>query len=172
VDAEPDSRANWISNVAITDILNSMSAKHIMVIADSCYSGTLARAITTSLEGGRSEEKRIKWLKLMIDTRSRTVMTSGGLKPVLDTGGGEHSIFARVLLDVLQSNDNILEGPILYQRVAKRVKTAATRLNVDQDPRYAPMKFAGDLGAPFFFVTNTGATANLSGHRYLARYTP
>ena len=173
VDAEPDSRANWISNVAITDILNSMSAKHIMVIADSCYSGTMARAITTSLEGGRSEEKRIKWLKLMIDTRSRTVMTSGGLKPVLDSGGGDHSIFANVLFDVLQSNDDILEGPILYQQVAKQVKAAATRLNVDQDPRYAPMQFAGDLGAPFFFVPKTGATtADRSSHRYLARYTP
>lgn len=173
VDAEPDSRANWISNVAITDILNSMSAKHIMVIADSCYSGTLARAITTSLEGGRSEEKRIKWLKLMLDTRSRTVMTSGGLKPVLDTGGGDHSIFAKALFDVLQSNGDILEGPILYQQVAKQVKAAATRLNVDQDPRYAPMKFAGDLGAPFFFVPKTGAaTADRSSQQYLARYIP
>jgi len=41
VDAEPISTANWISNLQITDILEAMSAKHVMVIADSCYSGTI-----------------------------------------------------------------------------------------------------------------------------------
>ncbi|HXH04684.1 MAG TPA: caspase family protein, partial [Candidatus Competibacteraceae bacterium] len=151
VDAAPDDTTNWISNVQITDILNAMSAKHVMVIADSCYSGTLARAVTTSIEGGRSADKRRAWLKLMINTRSRTVLTSGGLKPVLDSGGGNHSVFARAFLEVLQNNSDVLEGPLLYQQVAKRVKAAAARLNVDQDPQYAPIKFAGDLGAPFFF---------------------
>ena len=35
VDAEPENTANWISNVAITDVLNAMAAKHVLVIADS-----------------------------------------------------------------------------------------------------------------------------------------
>ncbi|MDQ2694101.1 MAG: caspase family protein, partial [Pseudomonadota bacterium] len=153
VDAEPESTANWIANEAVTDVLNAMSAKHVMVIADSCYSGTLARgALTTSIEGGRSDEARNRWLKLMADTRSRTVMTSGGVKPVLDSGGGGHSIFARALLEILRTNAEVLEGPRLYQQVAQQVKDKASTLNVEQDPQYAPIKFAGDLGAPFFFV--------------------
>lgn len=155
VDAEPTSNANWISNSAITEILNAMTAKHIMVIADSCYSGTMARSVTTSTEGGRSDEKRLVWLSHMINQRSRTVLTSGGLKPVLDSGGGNHSLFARALLEVLETNKDVLESPLLYRQVAKQVKAAAVRLNVDQDPRYGPLKFAGDLGAPFFFnLTN------------------
>lgn len=159
VDAEPASTANWISNVQVTDILNTMSAKHIMVIADSCYSGTLARSVTTSIEGGRSDEKRISWLKIMINTPSRTVLTSGGLNPVLDSGGGgEHSIFANVLLDVLDKNADVLEGPLLYHQVSKRVETAASELGQKQEPLYAPMKYAGDLGAPFFFVPITATT--------------
>jgi uncharacterized caspase-like protein len=152
VDAEPTSTANWISNLQITDILEAMNAKHVMVIADSCYSGTMTRSVTTSIEGGRSEEKRNAWLKLMIETRSRTVLTSGSLKPVLDSGGGKHSVFAKVLLEVLKSNQEILEGPLLYQKVAAQVRAAAAQLNVEQDPLYAPIKFAGDLGAPFFFA--------------------
>ena len=34
VDAEPESSANWISNVSLTDVLNAMSARHILVVAD------------------------------------------------------------------------------------------------------------------------------------------
>ena len=151
VDAEPDSTANWIANGNITRTLNAMSAKHIMVIADSCYSGSLTRQVTTSIEGGRSEAKRRKWLEKMIKTPSRTVMTSGGLAPVLDSGGGNHSVFAKVLLGVLRNNNEVLEGTILYRKIAGRVKAAAAKLNADQDPQYAPIKFAGDLGAPFFF---------------------
>lgn len=152
VDAEPNSTANWVSNVQITDTLNAMNAKHVMVIADSCYSGALTRAVTTSLEGGRTPEQQAGWLKLMIKTRSRTVLSSGGENPVLDSGGGDHSLFAKRLLEVLQSNSDILEGPMLYQRIAGPVKKAAAKLNVNQNPQYAPIKFAGDLGAPFFFV--------------------
>jgi hypothetical protein len=153
VDAESASTANWISNIQVTDILNTMSAKHIMVIADSCYSGTLVRSVTTSIEGGRSDEKRASWLKVMINTPSRTVLTSGGLSPVLDSGGGgEHSIFANVLLEVLNNNQDILEGPLLYRHVSTRVQTSAAELGQQQEPLYAPIKYAGDLGAPFFFV--------------------
>ncbi len=49
VDASPNNPANWISNVTITDYINTMLAKHIMVIADSCYSGTLARKVRGNL---------------------------------------------------------------------------------------------------------------------------
>ncbi|MEW8468559.1 MAG: caspase family protein, partial [Candidatus Thiodiazotropha sp.] len=56
VDAEPNSTANWISNIAITDILNAMTAKHILVVADSCYSGSLTRSSMARLESGMSDE--------------------------------------------------------------------------------------------------------------------
>ena len=44
VDAEENSTANWIPAYQITDILNAMSAKQIMLVANSCYSGTLTRS--------------------------------------------------------------------------------------------------------------------------------
>jgi hypothetical protein len=79
VDAEPDSDANWISNVAITDILNAMSAKHVMVVADSCYSGAMTRSSVGGLKAGMSEDTRTTWIKALVKARSRTVLTSGGL---------------------------------------------------------------------------------------------
>ena len=151
INAEPTSTANWVSNTAITDILNAMTAKHVLVIADSCYSGSLTRAVTTSIEGGRSLELQRRWVEAMIKTRSRTVITSGGLQPVLDGGGGRHSVFAKHLLAALQQNNTILEGPLLFRAIAKRFKSDGAARAVGQNPQYSPINFAGDLGAPFFF---------------------
>jgi hypothetical protein len=159
VDSEPDSSANWISNVAVTDILNVMSANHILVVADSCYSGSMTRSSVARLETGLSDDARKKWYKAMNKTKARAVLTSGGVKPVLDGGGGEHSIFAKAFIDVLNENEGILEGFKLYREVQQRVKAAAASLNVEQEPQYAPIKYAGHEAGEFFLLSN-GAAAN------------
>lgn len=158
VDAEPENTANWISNVAITDILNVMSARHIMVVADSCYSGTLTRSSLARLRSGMSGEKRRRWYQAMTRTKTRVVLTSGGEQPVLDAGGGEHSVFARAFLEVLRENDQILEGYRLYREVQQRVKRAASLYRIDQDPQYAPIKYAGHEAGEFFFLPEKTAS--------------
>lgn len=164
VDAKPDDQTNWISNIQITDLINTMNAKHIMVIADSCYSGTLTRELKipqlTSLSmatrsGSSSPAKKPdRYYELFTHKKSRTAMTSGGTKPVLDGGGGEHSIFANHLLDALQNNSGVLEGWMLYDRVNQGVHVSAASLKVDQEPEFAVIKNSGDAGAPFFFVSS------------------
>jgi uncharacterized caspase-like protein len=154
VDAERDSTANWISNVAITDILNSMNARHVMVVSDSCYSGALTRASLATLDAGLSDEKRAAWLTALASKRSRTALTSGGLAPVLDAGGGGHSVFARAFLDVLGANTNVLEGQRLFQELSARVTYAARNYQFEQLPQYAPIKFAGHEAGDFFLVPN------------------
>jgi uncharacterized caspase-like protein len=57
-DSEIDSNANWISTTAITDILNAIVAKHILIVADTCYSGALTRSSLARLEAGMSNEAR------------------------------------------------------------------------------------------------------------------
>jgi len=156
VDAEPTSTANWISNVAITDILNSMAARHVLVVADSCYSGALTRSALARLEAGMTEEARRTWIRAMLKKRSRTALTSGGLEPVLDSGGGRHSIFARVLIEVLEQNREVLEGQRIFREVAARVTWAAEGTNFEQVPQYAPIKFAGHESGDFFFVPQGG----------------
>lgn len=157
VDSEADSSANWISNVAITDILNVMAAKHILIVADSCYSGSMTRSSLARLETGLSDSARKKWYQAMNSTKARAVLTSGGVKPVLDSGGGDHSIFAKAFIDVLNENEGILEGFKLYREVQQRVKTAAAALNVDQEPQYAPIKYAGHEAGEFFLLPESSA---------------
>jgi TPR repeat protein/uncharacterized caspase-like protein len=152
VDSETDSDVNWISTVAITDVLSAMSARHVLIVADSCYSGALTRSALARLETGMSNEARDHWLKSMAEKRSRTVLSSGGLQPVLDEGGGNHSVFAKAFLDVLTSNAEILDGQRLGLEVAARVSYAASNVRVEQDPQYAPIRYAGHEAGDFLFV--------------------
>jgi uncharacterized caspase-like protein len=151
-DAEKNNPANWISNAEITDHVSILTAKQVLVIADSCYSGALTRSALARIESGTSEQARQHWLKLMADKRSRTVLTSGGLTPVLDSGGGKHSVFAKALLEVLTTNTDILETQRLYREVAARVAYAAERYRFEQVPEYAPIQYAGHEAGDFFFV--------------------
>jgi TPR repeat protein len=152
VDAEPDSDANWISSIAVTDLLNAMAAKHILVVADSCYSGAMTRSSLARLEAAISDEARLNWLKALIKARSRTVLTSGGLQPVVDGGGGKHSIFAKYFIEVLIAIGEPVEALRIYREVSARVVHAAQALQVEQKPEYAPLKFAGHESGDFLFV--------------------
>ena len=153
VDADADNNANWISTIAITDILNAMSPRHILVVADSCYSGTLTRSSLARLEAGMSEEKKSEWVKAMLKGKSRVALTSGGLKPVADGGSGGHSIFASAFIKALQNNNSLLEGQELYRNVSSNVIAAAERIGVEQVPQYDPLKFAGHEVGDFFFMS-------------------
>ncbi len=155
VDAEANSSANWISNVSITDILNAMAVRHVLMVADSCYSGALTRSSLSSLESGKSKEQRSHWLKTLTKMRSRTALTSGGLAPVLDGGGGNHSVFAKAFLGVLNDMTDITEGQRVYREVSARVAFEANRYQVEQVPEYAPIKFSGHEAGDFLFVPKT-----------------
>ena len=155
VDAELDSNTRWISTIQLADILGIMSVKHVLIIADSCYSGALTRSSLARLETGLTDEARRHWIKVMTQKRSRTALTSGDLQPVIDRGGGEHSVFAKALLNVLQQNDTILEGITLHKEISGRVAFAASAVEVEQVPQYAPIRFAGHESGEFFFVPST-----------------
>ncbi len=79
--------------------------------------------------------------------RARTALTSGGLEPVLDKGGGDHSVFAKAFLEALGENGDVLEGQELFERVRGRVA-----LNAPQTPQYADIKEAGHEHGEFLFI--------------------
>jgi hypothetical protein len=151
-DAEAGNPANWISSQSITEFISIMPARHVMVVADSCYSGALTGSAVAKLPEGMDESKREKWLKIMNGRKARTVLTSGGVKPVLDQGGGGHSVFANAFLGVLRSNQRVLEDFGVFSAVVGQVQAASARAGLEQTPQYAPLQHAGHEGSPFFFV--------------------
>ncbi len=141
VDAERQDPANWISNSSITSSLRAMKAKHVLVVADSCYSGKLARGISVRLRTS-DYYQRISMKK------ARTVMASGGLEPVADDGGkGNHSVFASALIEALDENQGILDATLLFSKIRRPVM-----VNADQTPEYSDIRKAGHDGGDFLFV--------------------
>jgi uncharacterized caspase-like protein len=152
VDSDKNKPANWISSDEITSILNTIVARHVMVVADSCYSGALTRSSLARLEPDLPPSMQMKWFSVMAKTRSRTVLTAGGLQPVLDAGGGDHSIFATAFFEALRKNQSILEGYSIYREVSDEVRKTAARLNIEQIPEYAPIRHAGHEAGEFLFI--------------------
>lgn len=152
VDARQDDNTEWISTRNITGQLKIMSAKHVLVVADSCYAGTISRGSLSRLKPGISNEKRLQLLQSFASSRVRTALTSGGVQPVLDSGGSGHSVFTKVFLDVLQENGLVLEAERLFLAIRERVSGAAFDLNVRQIPTYEPIHMAGHEAGDFVFV--------------------
>lgn len=152
VDADWDNPANWLNNTVITDFLNIINAKQILVVSDSCYSGALTRSALVGMQGGMTEREHEKYLEVLSRKKARTALTSGGLKPVLDTGGGRHSVFSQAFLESLENNKGVIEGQRLYREVLARVSLRAANINFEQEPEYAPISFAGHEGGDFLLV--------------------
>lgn len=163
VDAQLHSDAEWILNEQITDYLQIIPAKHIIIIADSCYSGVLTRSSVETPRPELGADLRLAALRELSKERVRTVMTSGGVQPVLDTGSGGHSVFAAALLKILRQNTDILEANRLFDAVSSIVIAQSTKLGYTQTPTYRAIVFAGHQGGDFIFVPQSSGVNQARG---------
>ena len=116
----------------------------------------LSRSVSGQLESGMTDEELFSVIQKMGERRSRLVMTSGGLEPVLDSAGGKHSAFADVFIQVLRENNGVLLGREVFRRLQVKVASMAERLSVPQIPEYAPIQFAGHEAGDFVFIRREG----------------
>ncbi len=140
VDSHSSRRSNWLENTTVTDTLKTLRAKHVMVVADSCYSGTLTRS---AVVGPRDAD----YLARIAKKRARVALTSGGREPVADTVGSGHSPFAQAFLETLKQNPGVMDGTTLFSHMRRPVMLAA-----NQTPEYTDVRNAGHDGGDFLFV--------------------
>jgi len=141
IDAEEDNPSNWLSSANLISEIRRSKAKHILVVADSCFSGTLTRGLTI-------KTRTPGYLERIVDKKARTALTSGGLEPVMDSGGeSNHSVFASAFLGVLNDNDAVLDGHQLFTLVRKKVIMGS-----EQTPGYGDIRRSGHDGGDFLFV--------------------
>lgn len=142
-DSTLDNETNWISNSTITSSIRAMRAKHIMIVADSCYAGKLVRGV-------HIRRKTPGYLTRISQKVARLVLTSGGLEPVIDSGGDErHSVFASAFIKALRENHEVMDGSELFTKIRRQVM-----LNSDQTPEYSDIRKAGHDGGDFIFVVS------------------
>jgi hypothetical protein len=148
VDGVKDQAETLVSNKMVTDFIGATQAKHVLVMADSCYSGTLSGSAIRPIPLTAKDDD----LLFISRVKARTVITSGGMEPVLDDGGGNHSIFASALIKALSSNDSLTEGYRLFEEVRSQVSLRSAVSRVAQSPQYSALKYAGHEGSEFFFL--------------------
>ena len=111
----------WVPNEQITGHLGRLTAKRVLVVADSCYAGLLSTDPSYLFLNDKVAYSK-DYIKFKLPKRSRLLLSSGGDKPVLDEGSGGNSVFARAFLDELEANTGILSSPELFSRISKRVE--------------------------------------------------
>ena len=146
VDAERDDNTNWIESKSISDQLKLISARHILVVSDSCYSGTLTRAAMANLSGN---DTRSNYLRKLDEKPSRILIASGGNEPVSDSGGTGHSIFAEVFIKALQNaNMDVFTAEELNTLYIRESVAGRT----EQTPEYKVLRNSGHDGGDFIFI--------------------
>jgi ankyrin repeat protein len=144
-DAKSDEDTNWIIVDRITSNIKIIPSKHILIVSDSCYSGTFTRAGGADLS---TTIKRNRYLKKMQSKKSRTLLASGGNEPVSDIGGEGHSVFATAFLSGLKSTEyEKFTAEELYYRHIKEMVAGGS----DQTPEYNIIRNSGHEGGDFVF---------------------
>ncbi len=138
VDAKRDRFGSYISNAQVRDVIQSIKARHILLISDSCFSASLL-VRNASRDIGKTFQN---W----DNDPSRYVFISG--KGVVSDGEkGKNSPFAAGILKHLRNNEaEALNIVSLADQVTKEIQ-----FNYEQQAEISPLFQAGHGGGQFIF---------------------
>ena len=142
-DASTTNPSNWISNSDINKMLIGIPAKQMLIVSDSCFSGTLTseQKIVSSITSKETPAE-------ILGKRSVVIMSSGGEEPVMDEGRDGHSIFAWHLMDKLGKLNSYEHGAEVFDDI----KAGVAQDGIPQVPQYGASKSAGhSTGGDYLF---------------------
>ena len=134
-DAKKGTEADYLPNSFLIKMFKQINAKHIFLIADACFSGSLF----IDTQRGNLENAS--------QSKSRWGLTSGRLEFVDDGKQGEHSPFAKYIIEYLNTNLKSKSSVSDLISYVKEKVTAETK----QVPTGSALNNAGDEGGEFIF---------------------
>ncbi|MBV6324920.1 caspase family protein [Duganella violaceipulchra] len=141
-DGSGNSPANWISTSDVSKLLASVPARQVMLVSDSCYSGTFAEGQKVAAGADANQ---------ILGRRSVVVMSSGGEEPVADDGVEGHSIFAWSLMNAMKRVTRYDTGNTVFDATKAGVTEA-----YPQVPQYGAAVSAGHTaGGDYLFETRS-----------------
>jgi len=169
VDAEGLDDATFISNARIREKLAVIAdnANHVLLLSDSCFSGTLLSAsrgaqITYSKENDG-------YFRKIARRKSVQILAAGGSEFVDDDyKQSGHSPFSYFLINELKDNS---DRYMAFSSLAINVSQLVAR-NVDQTPQSGAMHKAGDEGGQFIFKHNDGVVRNNADEKPIFQSAP
>lgn len=148
-------RRSYISLASLRSIISNIDCPHILIAIDACYGGTFDELISKS---SRSRDEKsldtydAAFVERTLKAKSRLYLTSGGKEKVDDGKPGEHSPFARILLDELNLKYQ-LHKPLHFDILKGRIIDAQLR----PEPRSGTFDSRNhDPGGAFIFVPSGG----------------
>jgi uncharacterized caspase-like protein len=116
---------SWISNNDIGKLVGRLRASQVVLISDSCFSGSLVSERRVAVAGAANDPAAL------LQRRAAVVMSSGGNEPVADGARNGHSPFAASLMQSLGQLENWRVGNTVFEQVRAEV----TR-RLPQTPHY------------------------------------
>ena len=144
---DDDERTTFIPYSTIESHLNNMKCNHILLMLDVCFGGTFDRIFAQADRGGNEsgEISNIKYIERTMKYKSRKYIASGGKEYVADGRPGNHSPFAKQVLEALRK----FGGPGGLLTFSGLMSNYLNKL--DKQPRAGG--FGNDEpGSDFFFV--------------------
>ncbi|MBN8505457.1 MAG: exodeoxyribonuclease V subunit gamma [Burkholderiales bacterium] len=139
-DSRVDKPETWLANADIERMISLIGAKQLMLVSDSCYSGTLAGSEKVKLDGSLQVDE-------LLNRKAAIVMSSGGNEPVADEGREGHSIFAWHLMSKLRELGDWQAGGNVFERIRTAVSA-----EFPQTPQYGASRSAGhQTGTDYLF---------------------
>jgi hypothetical protein len=148
-DATGGNSATYIDNMFVQRVMKGMKARHVLLVSDSCYSGTLfgeSRSLPALIDD--------RYYLNLYNEKSRWGMTSGNKTPVSDSGSESHSIFAYQLIKALTKNE---KPYVTTQEICSQIAPIIAN-NSEQQPLCSPVRDTGDQGGGFVFVASTASS--------------
>ena len=142
-----NSKASYISHVRLRNIINNIPCKHIFLVIDACFGGTFDPVIArTGMRGNENvgELPKTEFIRRKLQFKTRRYLTSGGKTYVPDGRPGQHSPFARKLLESLRSYGGSDQVVTLYEIINNVEK-------LNPEPRFGEFG-ENDPGSDFIFI--------------------
>lgn len=144
VDATLYSKSSYLPYSTIFNYIRALKSHHILLISDSCYSGSM---FIPTRKVNASKEKLDK-------IPSKWAITSGRVELVSDGEPGKNSPFADSLIRILKENK---ETMLSVSEISNRIVSDVAD-KIDQIPRGEPLQLYGHKGGEFMFILKNEKT--------------
>ena len=137
VDARRFKAGDYIPNYTIKNYIETLKAKHVLIFADACFSGSFFNI-----------DRDVKFIEKLDAIKSRWLFCSGREEVVSDCMPNKHnSPFANYLVEFLSNyKGDGMTTSALYQLMSPAVTN-----NSNQTPIAGPVRETGDEGGEFVF---------------------
>jgi hypothetical protein len=137
VNAVRNSRTTWFRNSVLRDWLREIRSKHILLISDACFGGSIftqSRSINDASQG----------IKKLYDLPSKKAMTSGTKK---ESVSDESAFLKYLVIRLVDNKEKFLPSGLLFSSFSIAVMNNSSTV-----PQYGVIQDVGDEGGDFIFI--------------------